>query len=122
MNAVERKESETPSTPCSSMTPSLEASLIGVSTTASILSQALRNPSSALRGENFLLSVRTMVMGLDTDTDMDMDTARKVKKQQPNHISPTSQVIQLSFAIILLLWTSAIMTAFNCSLSQLRSL
>ena len=44
------------------------------------------------------------------------------KKQQPNHISPTSQVIQLSFAIILLLWTSAIMTAFNCSLSQLRSL
>ena len=88
MNAVERKESETPSTPCSSMTPSLEASPIGVSTTASILSQALRNPSSALRGENFLLSVRTMVMGLDmdTDTDMDMDTARKVKKQQPNQV------------------------------------
>ena len=43
MNAVERKESETPSTPCSSMTPSLEASPIGVSTTASILSQALHD-------------------------------------------------------------------------------
>ena len=79
MNAVERKESETPSTPCSSMTPFLEASPIGVSTTASILSQALLNPSSALRGENFLLSVRTMGLDTDTDTDMDMDTARKVK-------------------------------------------
>merc|ERR1711910_21264 len=81
MNAVERKESETPSTPCSPMTPSLEASQIGVSTTASTLSLALRNPSSALRGENCLLNVRTMGMGLDTDTDtdMDMDTARKLR-------------------------------------------